>query len=74
MSRVVLDAATLAKLLQTPLPVEVCDEQGKVVGTFRPRVEPQVSNEELRRREQSDKWYTTAEVLAHLKRLEAEGK
>jgi hypothetical protein len=33
-------------------------------------LEPQVSEEELDRREQSTEWYTTDEVLAYLKSLE----
>jgi hypothetical protein len=32
--------------------------------------EPPISEEELRRREQSDEWYTTEQVLEHLKGLE----
>jgi hypothetical protein len=35
--------------------------------------EPQVSEEELDRREQSTEWYTTEEVLAYLKNLERHG-
>jgi hypothetical protein len=82
MPRITLDAPTIAKLTQSPGALEVCDEQGKVVGTFRPKLdpekygplEPQVGEEELRRREKSDAWYTTAEVLAHLRKLEQEGR
>ena len=33
-------------------------------------VGPEASDEELRKREQSTEWYTTEEVLAHLKSLE----
>jgi hypothetical protein len=33
-------------------------------------VTPEVSEEELDEREQSTEWYTTEEVLAHLKSLE----
>lgn len=32
-------------------------------------LEPQISEEELQRREKSDKWHTTEQVLAHLKSL-----
>ena len=32
--------------------------------------EPPIEEEELKRREQSDEWYSTEEVLAHLKSLE----
>jgi hypothetical protein len=33
-------------------------------------VSPEVSEEELDRRAKSNDWYTTEEVLAHLKKLE----
>ncbi len=78
MARIVLDAATIAKLTTELHPVEVCDEQGNVIGTFRPRLdpakygplEPQISEEELERRMKSNgPWYTTAEVLEHLRKL-----
>ncbi len=81
MPQVILDATTIAKLTATPMSLEICDDQGKVVGYFRPRLdpskygplEPQVSEEELRRREQSkERRYTTAEVLEHLRRLEGQ--
>ncbi len=78
MSRIVLDEATLARLGELTGSVAVCDSRGKVVGYFRPKLdpekdaplEPQVSEEELRRREQSDRWYTTAEVRERLRHLE----
>jgi hypothetical protein len=79
MTRVVLDAATLSKLHNLTQPLEVCDEQGQVLARLMPvglseygPLEPQISEEELARREKSDKWYTTAEVLAHLKKLESQ--
>lgn len=83
MSRITLDAATIAKLTEECRPTEICDDSGKVVGVFRPKLdpekwgplEPQVSMEELRRRAASnERRYTTAEVLEHLKRLEQEGR
>ena len=82
MSRIVLDEDTIARLAELTGSVEVCDNHGKVIGYFRPKLdpekysplEPQVSEEELRRREQSDKWYTTAQVLERLRRLEEEGR
>lgn len=82
MSRITLDAVTIARLTESGATLEVCDDTGKVVGEFRPkldpaeyRLEPQVSDEELRRRaESNERRYTTAEVLEHLRRLEAEGR
>ena len=81
MPQIILDAATIAKLTDLAAPLDVCDEQGKVVGYFRPRLdptkygplEPQVSDEELRRRANSnERRYTTAEVLEHLRQLEGQ--
>jgi hypothetical protein len=78
MSQIFVDAALSSKLGQQFHPVELCDPSGRVLGQFFPKVdlsqyeplEPQVSEEELDRREQSEEWYTTEEVLAYLKSLE----
>jgi hypothetical protein len=42
-----------------------------VLGVFTPRTskEPQISEEELDRREQEEESFSTAEVLAHLEKL-----
>lgn len=61
MKRVVLDPATLAQLHGVHYTVELCDGSGREVGQFVPVVnrsehtdlEPQVSEEELDRRERS---------------------
>jgi hypothetical protein len=75
----VLVTETLRSMLHNlSQPLELCDESGQVVGRVFPMLdlsqyeplEPQVSTEELRRREQSnEKRYTTAEVLAYLEKL-----
>ncbi|MBP88831.1 MAG: hypothetical protein CMJ64_19315 [Planctomycetaceae bacterium] len=78
MTRVTLDTNTTHRLLEFMQPVEVCDEQGRVVGRFIPRadlndwepVSGGVSEDELDRREQETDSLTTSEVLAHLKGLE----
>ncbi len=78
MFQIILDASTSSKLNNVFLPVELCDPSGRVLGRFEPLIDPsewepvspEVSEEELRRREQSDKRYTTEQVLAHLKNLE----
>jgi len=78
MSPIIVDAALSSKLGQQFQPVELCDPDGRVLGQFIPKIdlsqyeplEPQVSEEELDRREQSTEWYTTEEVLAYLKSLE----
>ena len=78
MTRVLIDANLPAKLLQLTEAMELCDESGRVVSRVFPVMdlskyepwEPPISEEELQRREQSDEWYSTEEVLAHLKSLE----
>ncbi len=60
--------------------VELRDPSGRVIGRFLPQFDtsewepltPEISEEELDRREKSDKWYTTEEVLAHLTSLESD--
>jgi hypothetical protein len=78
MTRVIVDAALLSRLLNLNEPVELCDDSGRVLARVVPisglseyePLEPQVSDEELLRRARSnDKTYTTAEVLAHLEKL-----
>jgi hypothetical protein len=77
MTKITVDAALLSKLNNLTEPLELCDEAGHVLAKVRPvydpalygPLEPQVSNEELDRRFKSDKWYTTAEVLEHLRKL-----
>ncbi len=77
MPKVTLDAALSSKLHAFAQDVELCDPDGRVLGRFIPRVDmsewkpisPDVSEEELDRREQSTEWYTTADVFAHLEKL-----
>ena len=65
MSKLILTADQLKTLF--------ADETGKIVGMFKPldlsKIELEISEEELLRREKSDKWYSTAEVLAYLEKL-----
>lgn len=78
MTQVVLDDTLTHKFFGFSRPLEICDASGRVVGKFIPSVDyaamerarPPVSDEELARRNQSPS-YTTAEVLARLKSLEA---
>jgi hypothetical protein len=75
MTKVVVDEMLLSKLHNLTKPLELCDQTGRVLGRVFPVLdlseyepwEPPISQEELRRREQSDRWYTTEQVLAHLK-------
>lgn len=78
MTQITLDpelAGRLSHLLQT---VELCDSSGRVLGRFVPATEssrwepigPDVSEDELDRREQSDeRRYSTTEVVARLESL-----
>jgi hypothetical protein len=78
MTRVVLDASLREKLHQLIQPLELCDEDGKVLARLTPvysaseygPLEPQISDEEIQRRIKSDKWHTTAQVLTHLNGME----
>ena len=78
MTRILIDADLPSKIQQLTEPAELCDASGRVVAQVFPVFDlsgyepwlPPIDEEELRRREQSDEWYTTEEVLAHLKRLE----
>ena len=78
MTRIIVDETLKSKLHNLSEPLELCDEAGRVLGHVYPAVdlsqyepwEPEMSEEELQQLEQSDKWYSTEEVLAHLKSLE----
>jgi len=78
MTQVIVDEMLRSKLYNLSRPLELCDESGQILARVFPMLdlsqyeplEPQISREEMQRRKQSDKWYTTDEVLAHLKRLE----
>ena len=78
MTRITLDADLRSRLLNLRQPLELCDESGRVVGRLFPAIdlaeyeacEPPISEEELRRRENSgEQRYSTAQVLAHLEQL-----
>lgn len=72
MSKLPLDEATLAKLREVKERVEVCDEQGRIVGYFEPSkyagivLPPDMTDEELA----AEETYAFDEVIAHLKSLE----
>jgi hypothetical protein len=78
MSPIKIDADLPNKLRNLQHSVELCDDEGQVVGRFLPildpkkygPLEPQVSKEELHRREHAnERRYSTVEVLAHLENL-----
>ncbi len=80
MTKITLDETLAKKLHELGNTAELCDPSGKVVGRFEPVFDPteweilgpEITDEELERRAKSDKWYTTEEVLAHLRSLEKE--
>lgn len=83
MTRILVDAYLRERLLGLTEPLELCDEAGRVLAHVIPMKEscedepsePRVSDEELRRREQSDEpRYTTTEVLSFLAQLERDGE
>jgi hypothetical protein len=78
MTRIILDADLRHKLLDLREPLELCDEGGAIVAKVVPVVNPNdyektippLDEEELQRREQSNAWFTTEQVLAQLRSLE----
>ena len=78
MGQFFLDANVSSQLHGLSQPVELCDPTGRVIGKYVPLIDltewepisPDISEEELDRRVNSDEpSYTTAEVLAHLRSL-----
>jgi hypothetical protein len=75
MTRIIIDEALRKKLHNFSEPLELCDESGRSLARVVPVVdltqyeawEPPINEEEMRRREQSNKWYSTEQVIAHLK-------
>ena len=79
MTRVVVDPSFATKLQESREPVDLCDESGRVLGTFVPRptaadyeaaerARPKLSDEELERRRKGPS-FTTAELIKHLESL-----
>jgi hypothetical protein len=79
MTQITLDPELAARLGDLLQPVELCDPSGRVLGCFVPAAErssqweaigPDVSEQELDRREQSnERHYSTTEVVARLESL-----
>lgn len=79
MTRITVTATLREQLHHFTKPLELCDESGNVLATVTPLVdlseyepwEPPITEEDLKQWAKEDnKWYTTEEVLAHLKSLE----
>jgi hypothetical protein len=73
MIKIVVDPILRNQLERLSEPAQLCDESGKLLGQFVPTPsadefeEPPISREELNRRKASTEWYTTEEVLKHLR-------
>lgn len=73
MSRVMLDSQTIEQLVAPSQPVDVCDKSGRVVGVFTPQIdsgafdrEPNITEEELRRRMKEKGGRSLTEILSDL--------
>jgi hypothetical protein len=77
MSELIIPETVATQLQGLSHPIHLCDTTGKRLGCFVPAVglsenevlEPDLSDEELRRIEQSSEWYSTDDVLRHLEKL-----
>jgi hypothetical protein len=76
MSRLVVeDAALKEKMWAVKEEIELVDKAGRRLGWFRPQVppidytEPEISEEELQRREQEGPGRTLAEIMADLEKM-----
>ncbi|MGD9633507.1 MAG: hypothetical protein AB7G28_05920 [Pirellulales bacterium] len=74
MTRLTLPTEIGRQLIDANGCLELCDEVGRTIGYFTPAAVgvvrgPQVSDEELERRDRDEPSYSTAQVLAHLTTL-----
>lgn len=78
MKSIPVDDVLRSKLANFAVPLAICDESGRVLARVVPQshaseyepAEPQIGEDERRRRRNSDQWYTTEQVLDHLRALE----
>jgi hypothetical protein len=76
MSRVIVDRETIAKLNRIAEATELCDDSGRVVGHFFPVLdpaiyknqEPQISEDEMNRRERTGGGRSLAAIMADLEK------
>lgn len=74
MTRITIEDTFSRELEDVTSAVELCNRSGRVIGRFVPSTEPgsvdpsepQVSEKELDRRQNSSEWRTTADVLNRL--------
>lgn len=80
MRSVPVDDVLRNKLANFTVPLAICDESGRELARVVPQPDlgdyeltgPQINEGELERRKNSDQWYTTAQVLEHLRGLDQE--
>jgi hypothetical protein len=75
MTKVIVDPVTEAKLAATRKTLEICNDRGRVLGHFVPNLnpgevsmEPQISQEELDRRERAGGGRPLVDILADLEK------
>jgi hypothetical protein len=81
MTKIVLDAATRARLADVVNCAELCDESGRPLGHFIPAVDPKLyldievpfTEDELAAAERESEAYNTSEVLRRLRDRERGG-
>lgn len=74
MVRIVVDPATQSRLEGLQVVADICDASGRVLGRFVPVqqeliLEPQISEEEIRRREAEGGGRPLSDILADLDKL-----
>jgi hypothetical protein len=76
MTKIVVDAVLRSKLHNLTQALELCDESGRVLGRFSPTIdlsqyeglEPQISEEELQRRERESGGRSLAVIMADIEK------
>jgi hypothetical protein len=73
MIKLILDDNTGVELAAAGQCVEICNAAGRTIGFFTPadapRLDPQISDAELGRREREDETFSTQEIKAFLRKL-----
>jgi hypothetical protein len=74
MGKLVVEGSVRAKLADTSECVELCDTAGNTIGYFTPAripkdLQPQISEEEIARRQADPERYTFQQVMDHLRSL-----
>ena len=78
MNELVMPANVASQLQGLPNPVKLCNPAGKAIGCFVPTIDaslyeiegPEPTDVQLREAEAATEWYSTADVLRHLEKLQ----